>query len=181
MNSKSRKRVLRFFNRCLPVILAGTSLSQVTAQENVSDSVRVENASFVMVGDTVIITFDLVAPPEALFDVAIELRKSADTTFVVKPLSLGGAVGRVRGGGQKAIFWNYKRDVPATFPYASDYWFEITATPFEEGLHLKWWHYAAGGLGVVAGVFILSGSGDVESSPGVSGLPDPPGIRPTDR
>src|SRR5262245_11199401 len=153
------------------------------ARAGESDSIRVENPYFVTLGDTVMIVFDLTAPGDALVDINITLRKQSDSTYSLTPSSLTGAVGRVRGGGRKAIFWDYKRDVPSSFPYSQDYWFEINAVTTEEGFKPEWWHYAVGGAGVAALALILSSGGEnpVDMPPAASGLPDPPGIRPPGR
>jgi hypothetical protein len=144
-----------------------------------SDSIRVESPFFVTLGDTVMIVFDLIAPGDALVDVVVTLRKQSDTTFSLSPTSLTGAVGRVRGGGRKAIFWDYKRDVSDSFPYSQDYWFEINAATVEEGFKPAWWHYTIGGAGIVALALLLSSGGENPAeTPPATGLPDPPGIRP---
>ena len=153
-------------------------LTPAAAQEP-ADSARVEGASFIMVGDTVIITYELVAPPDGLFDVTIALRRASDIGFLIIPQSLTGAIGEVRGGGQKAILWNYQSDVSSTFEYAQDYWFEITATSVQDDGGIEWWYYAAAGAGILATTLIFSGQSSPGEAPNDNGLPDPPGIRPT--
>jgi len=178
MKPNYKSTVARLLVQSLAAILATPFITEASAQEIASDSVYVANATFVMIGDTVIITYDLIAPPETQFDVTLVLRKASEPDFAITPSSITGSVGRVRGGGYKTVIWNYRKDVPATLKYGQDYWFEITATSIEEGSSLKWWHYAAGGIGALAGVFILSGGGDA-GNPVSDALPDPPRIRPT--
>ena len=151
------------------------------ARSGESDSIRVESPFFVTLGDTVMIVFDLIAPGDALVDINITLRKQSDTTFSLTPSSLTGAVGRVRGGGRKAIFWDYKRDVSESFPYSQDYWFEVNAATVEEAFKPEWWHYTLGGAGIAALALLLTSGGEnpPEAPPATTGLPDPPGIRPT--
>jgi len=149
------------------------------ARAGESDSIRVGGSYFVPVGDTVMIVFDLIAPGDALVDISIVLRKESDSTFSLTPTSLTGAVGRVRGGGRKTIFWDYKRDVPSSFRYSADYSFDIYATTYQEGFKPEWWHYTIGGAGIVALALLLSSGGEnPPEPPSATGLPDPPGIRP---
>jgi hypothetical protein len=139
---------------------------------------RVENASFSMRGDAVIITFDLVGSPDDSYILTIRLRKGDDSTMSIVPQSLVGDVGEVRGGGKrKVVVWNYRNDVPETFKYADDYWFEIQAVPKPGGLPVG----VLIALGIAAGVtaYALSSSGADEPGGSVpSGLPAPPTIRP---
>jgi len=169
----------RLLFKCFSVIIMVASLTEASAQDGPADSVKVEGGSFIMVGDTVIITFELIAPADALFEVAVVLKRISDPALSITLSSVTGAIGKVRGGGEKAVFWSYKKDVPATFEYALDYWFEVTATPFEEGSVLKWWHYTAAGVGILATSIILSGRSGGEETLLDNRLPGPPGIRPT--
>jgi hypothetical protein len=142
------------------------------------DSARVENGSFIMVGDTVIITYQLIAAPEGLFNVSVTLRRESDPEFLITVHSAVGAIGRVRGGGQKAIFWDYRREVPGPFEYAQDYWFEITATSVVDTTGPPIWAYVAAGVGIVAAVIVFSDQSSPGEAPIENLLPDPPGIRP---
>jgi hypothetical protein len=168
----------RFFHLCMLCILvpAVPLCGDARTEDGDDEDVRVSNPFFVAAGDSVIITYDLVAPPDATVDVSIVLRKESDPTFAVIPVSVSGAIGKVRGGGPKTVLWDYRRDVTDGFHYASDYWFEITAVKEDEGFGLEWWHYALGGAGVVTAAILIAGGSDASSDP--TGLPNPPGTRP---
>lgn len=146
------------------------------AQDQMDQGPQVRDAGFVMVGDTVIITYKLTASDEEWFDVRVALRRGDDTTFAIVPQSAVGGIGIVQGGGEKVILWDYKKDTPPSFEYGDDYWFEITASPVDRGLQVQWWHYAAG-AGIVAAVLVATRSGG-DGGTGQSLLPEPPRIRP---
>jgi hypothetical protein len=160
---------------CLLLVIAPARL---LGQEEEPSAVRIENSAFSMLRDTVIITFRLVAPEDESYNIGVRLRKGDDTAFAIVPRSLVGAVGEVRGGGDRVILWDYRRDVPETFSYSDDYWFEITAVPIERRFSPEWWHYVAAGAGVAAAVAIIAGNGGDGPGNAASGLPDPPTIRP---
>jgi len=154
------------------------SVSTLFGQSNDQDEFAIAGGRFTQLGDTVFISYRLVAPEDETIQVSVLLRKGEDTTFAIVPVSVNGAIGSVRGGGDKLILWNYKNDVPPDFQFGADYWFQFEGTLVHQGFAPKWWHYALGG-GLIAAAAVLVGSGADEKTP-VSpySLPDPPGIRP---
>jgi hypothetical protein len=148
------------------------------SQEEPRAGVRIEGSSFTMLRDTVVITYRFVAPSDESYNIDVLLRKGDDTTFSIIPKSMVGAVGEVRGGGEKVVLWDYKRDIPGTFRYSDDYWFEIRAVRIEREFSLEWWHYAVAGAGIAATVAIITTAGSDSPGGASGGLPGPPIIRP---
>jgi hypothetical protein len=165
-------------------IVAGLSVLLVPGlfgQHEDSDELSIVGGRFTQLGDTVFIAYRLVAPDDQKVNVAITLRRGEDTVFSVTPVSVTGAIGDVRGSGDKLILWNYKSDVPPGFQFGTDYWFQFRGTLVHEGFVPQWWHYAVGG-GVVAAAVLLAGSGDEDPpATGEYSLPGPPSIRPPDK
>jgi len=154
---------------CLPFCLG---------QEEDQPEVRVEGSRFFMVRDSVLISYYLDMPEQATALVSIELRRDDDSSFSLIPKSLTGAIGSVRGPGQKVILWDYRKDVPKDFESGGNYRFRVTATM--ESHETPWWVYALAGTGAAVGAAILIGVGGDDNTPpdGSTGLPGPPHIRP---
>ncbi|MDH3252100.1 MAG: hypothetical protein OEM41_04865 [Ignavibacteria bacterium] len=142
-------------------------------------------ASWSLVGDEVVITYQLNAPRAKTYDVSVVLRRENDQSFAVVPRAVSGDVGTGKfASGVRQIRWKYQKDVPEGLT-GSDYWFEITAREVIEEGGSNWWIYAAGGAAVVAGTIVLLGGGGDTSPAGNGGspqpatLPGPPSVRPT--
>ena len=162
----------------LPAILAAPN--QLAAQSTDPPGFGIEGGRFTQLGDTVVISYRLVVPEDEEVLISVTLRKGEDTTFSVKPVSATGAIGAVRGGGDKLILWNYRNDLPPGFQFGTDYWFQFEGVLADRGFSPLWWHYALGG-GIIATVAVLAGSSSEDpSSPAPYSLPGPPGIRPPD-
>lgn len=142
-------------------------------------------ATWSLVGDEVVISYQLNAPRSKTYEVNVILKRENDPSFAVIPRAVTGDVGTGRfAAGVRQIRWDYRKDVPAGLT-GGDYWFEITAREVVEEGGSSWWIYAAGGAAAVAGAIVLLGGGG-SSSPGGDGgtpppatLPGPPSIRPT--
>jgi hypothetical protein len=175
------KTMRAFLNCCAHLIVPVAIIlfpPPLQGQTDEPDDVAIVDGRFTQVGETVYISYRLVAPEDEEVDISVVLRKGEDSVFAIVPVSATGAIGKVRGEGDKLILWNYRNDVPPGFEFGTDYWFEFQAL-VEEGLTLQWWHYAVGG-GVIAAVVVLTGSTDDQgTTPYV--LPDPPGTRPPDK
>ncbi len=158
-----------------------TSVSGLFGQTPDSDEVAIAGARFTQLGDTVFISYRLFAPDDETVQISVILRKGEDTTFTIVPVSATGAIGSVRGGGDKLILWNYKSDVPAGFQFSTDYWFQFEGTLVDQGFGPKWWHYALGGGVITAAAILIGSGGGDESSTSPYSLPVPPGTRPPDK
>ena len=123
-------------------------------------------------GDTAVITYELVAPNDILYEVTVVLKREDDPSYSFVPKTVAGDVGKGKyAGGKREIRWNFRQDMPAGLE-GSDYWFDVTATQVVEEGGIKWWLYAAGGAGVVVAAILASGHHE-ESGPAPS-LPNPP-------
>jgi len=174
---QSQRRVSPYLLLLLILLMpSGTS-----AQEKLRGDVRFQNEKWVIEGDIVIITYELIAPLERTYDVSVVLRRERDKSFALVPKTITGAVGVGKyGGGKREIRWDYKKDVPEGL-IGDDYRFDLTATEIVEGAGSNWWLYAAGGaVAVAGGIVLLSGQGGDGGTPPAGGgrLPDPPAIRP---
>jgi hypothetical protein len=163
----------------LVAVLLFLGTSRLSAQAE-PDAVAIVGARFAQLGDTVFISYRLVAPDDEEVSVSVTLRKGEDTTFAIIPVSATGAIGQVRGGGDKLILWNYRNDVPPGFQFGTDYWFQFEAMLGDHGFSPQWWHYAIGG-GVLTGVALIVSTSEDGTAPGAPyALPGPPGTRPPD-
>lgn len=165
----------------LPLILFVAAFGPMTAcAQDVTDVPSyLRNERFRVLGETAIITYELVAQRDKVFNVSVELRRLADEAFVRRPVSLSGAVGRVVPTvGIQEIRWAYKKDYPDGFQ-GSDYYFQIVAEEIVAEKSSDWWKYALGGAGLVVGiVYAVTASKTVAEPPAVPTLPDPPQIVP---
>jgi len=156
---------------CLPVF----------SQTEDPDEFSIAGPRFTQLGDTIFISYRLVAPEDENILISVTLRKGEDTTFSIVPVSVTGAIGPVRGGGDKLILWNYKKDVPPGFQFGTDYWFQFEGTLVDEAFAPQWWHYALGGGIVAAAAILIGGRGDEEPNASSYTLPGPPGTRPPEK
>lgn len=162
------------------IVIIVMALPVVTyAQEDSIQTVYIKDAAFLALGDTVIISYEVVSESEVSFDVGVVLRKQDDPNFSLVVTTTLGDIGRIHGPGQKIILWSYRNDAPAGFQYGEDYWFEISLVPVPRGW--RWWYYAAVAGGVAAttaAIIVLSGDNSSPENQGLGTLPDPPIVRP---
>jgi hypothetical protein len=142
-------------------------------------------ASWSLVGDEVLITYQLNAPRTKTYEVSVVLKRESDPNFAVIPRAISGDVGTGKfASGVRQIRWDFLKDIPEGLT-GGGYWFEITANEVvvEEG-GSSWWIYAAGGAAAVTGAIVLLGGGGSSSggdggTPTPATLPGPPSVRPT--
>ncbi len=139
---------------------------------------RIENARWEVVGEIVVITYDLIGDAALTYDVHVTLTRESDRNFKIVPVSLTGAIGKGKYAGlRKEIRWEYKKDVPQGLS-GDDYAFvfDIQVIVEEGGSNLL--YYLAGGAALVGGAAILVLSGSKKAEAVSSGLPGPPVGRP---
>jgi hypothetical protein len=162
----------------LPVLVLFFIEAPVMAQERSGAQGRIEHARWELVGTEVVITYDLIADSDRLYDVSITLRKASDAKFGFAPRSMTGAVGRgVHSGVDNEIRWDYRKDVLQNLA-GDDYYFEFVVNVTNPNSSGGLWYYIAGGAAVVGTVaaILIFGRKASEAEPG--GLPDPPHVRP---
>jgi hypothetical protein len=92
------------------------------ARQQYQDKPRAENANWVFRGDTVIITYDLIAPFDATFEVGASLVKEADASFRVPVKSATGDIGKgIYAGPNRQIQWQWRKDLPPDFAGGTEY------------------------------------------------------------
>jgi hypothetical protein len=91
------------------------------------DVIRVERVTPAFVNDVVIISYDLIAPPEDKYEVSLILRRESDRAFRFIPKTVGGDIGKGKfAGDSREIRWRYKQDAPQGLK-GNDYYFVIRA------------------------------------------------------
>jgi hypothetical protein len=138
---------------------------------------RIEHARWELVGTEVVITYDLIADSDKVFDVNITLKRLSDDKFGFVPKTVKGATGKgVRTGLENEIRWDFRKDVLQELK-GDDYYFEFVINVTNETPDNNLWYYIAGGAVMVATVaaFMIFGK---KSTTGAVDLPDPPSSRP---
>jgi hypothetical protein len=162
----------------LPAFLSLMVGPPVAAQDQQKGEGRIENARWLLDCDVVIITYDLVANPELVYDVNIVLKRESDKEFKLVPKSVSGAVGKGKFAGTKReIRWEYKKDVGDVLS-GDDYHFDFAVFK-EEGISTVWYYVIAGvvGGGAAASQLFRAKQASGGGSPTV-GLPVPPSSQP---
>lgn len=168
----------RILARVLPLLVLLSFWNMVYAQVPAGTEGRIENARWSIVGNTVVITFDLVADANLEYDISIVLKRERDVSFKLVPRTVGGSIGKGKfAGSRREIRWDYKKDVPQGL-YGDDYVFEFVIHPITNTGGSNVWLYLIGGATVVGGVVaIIFKPWDITGGE-QSGLPDPPKSRP---
>jgi hypothetical protein len=92
---------------------------------NRSNVIRVEKITPAFVDDVIIISYDLLAPPQNKYEVSLVLRRESDRAFKFIPRTVSGAIGKGQSAGDsREIRWQYKQDAPRGFK-GKDYYFII--------------------------------------------------------
>lgn len=160
------------------VLMLSLALAQcpAIAQEHVQQNAV--DCKFTFEANRIRIIYSLRAPVDRTYDVQIVMRSTDDSAYAFTPKSLTGQFGRITYlGGTLEVWWDYKQDGPVR--PAGGFYFQISANEIIEGGGLKWWHYAAAGVGIVAGVLAFSNGSSGGGLPPVEvTLPDPPRIQP---
>jgi hypothetical protein len=167
----------------LPAFFLLAVAPPVVAQDQKKGEGRVENAKWIVEGDFVVITYDLVADPELTYEVSIVLKRVADANFKIAPSSVTGAIGKGKFAGVKReIRWEFKKDVAAGLP-GDDYQFDFSIEVVK-GTSAIWYILGAGLVGA-GGVIVSQLSKNKEGSSvtpiTTSGLPDAPRVRPANQ
>lgn len=134
-------------------------------------SINLRNIQWELEGDTVVITYDLLAPLNQEYNVSVTLLNDNDPSFKVIPGAVSGDVGKgnFSGVGRK-ILWEYKRDLPKGLE-GGGYRFEIHAEPATGGLPWFWIGVGFAAAGGAAAILL----GKKESPSTIIQLPFPPG------
>ena len=134
----------------IPSVLCLGVFFPARGQATSDQRIRVQNADWHVVGNDIVITYDLVGPKDVKYDVEITFLNERAREFRLIPISVTGEVGSVLGAGKgKIIKWDYTKDVPSGLSGSGYYFgFEVSegGTSFLTILLL---------LGGVAGVFLL--------------------------
>jgi len=111
------------------------------ARQQYQEKPTAENMNIEFIGDTTIITYDLVGPLDAAFDVGATLVKEGDPNFKVAVKSAVGDIGKgISAGTGRQIRWAWKKDSPPEFAGGPEYTFawDIKLLP-GGGLHGNNW------------------------------------------
>ncbi|HEX9615595.1 MAG TPA: hypothetical protein VGA55_08800 [Bacteroidota bacterium] len=134
----------------IPSILCLGGFFPAQAQTTSDQRIRVQNADWNVVGNEIVITYDLIGLQDGKYDVEIAFLNERAREFRLIPNSVSGDVGSVLGAGKgKTIKWDYTKDVSSGLSGSGYYFgFEVTegGTSFLTVLLL---------LGGVVGVFLL--------------------------
>ena len=159
---------------CLLLIFTFLLSNLVLAQD--ASNYRFENAYWRLEGNIVVITYDLIAPADRVFDVTIVLKRAGDEQYAFIPISVAGDAGRGKHAGlKKLIRWDYKKDKPDGLT-GDDYRFDFTATEVLEEQSSSWALYAGGAGALIGAIIAILHKGDEPPPP--STLPGPPTGRP---
>jgi hypothetical protein len=160
----------------LPFLMLFFLRESLLAQERGMQG-RIEHARWEVVGTEVVITYDLIADGDKIYDVNITLKRMSDDRFGFVPKTTTGAVGRgVRAGLKNEIRWDFRKDVLQELR-GDDYYFEFVVNITNEASSNNLLYYIAGGVVAIAAVvvFLISGK---KTTDGSAELPDPPSTRP---
>lgn len=166
------------FRLILPILLGLAANSSAWSRQVAQAAPRVENAKWTMQGGVVVITYELAAPVDKTYEVAVVLKKESDSRFSLTPKSVEGAIGKGKyAGGTRQVFWDYKKDVAAALA-GDDYWFEITANELiERGSNAL---YYVGGIAVVGALVAWRWDDIILIITRPQKLPDPPTALPVE-
>jgi len=160
----------------LPLLVLFLLREPVLAQERTSSQGRIEHALWELVGTEVIITYDLIADADKVYDINITLKRLSDGKFGYVPKAVMGAVGTgQRTGLKKEIRWDFRKDVLQDLK-GDDYYFEFVVNVSNDEQTSNLWYYIAGGAAMVVTIaaFLVFG----KKAAGSTDLPDPPASRP---
>ena len=147
----------------IPLILLLGLGTTASGQTTSSQETRVRNADWNIVGDEIVVTYDLIGSEQGDYDVTVTFLN--ETRSVRLPLTaVTGDIGTVRGpAAGKTIKWSYKKDIPIGMSGDGFYFgFEVSFKgPTRASVKSESGGFPFVGLllliGVVAGVFVLTG------------------------
>lgn len=167
-------QILRYRKPVVLTLLIPLSLLLIDAHafaRSDEPSINLRNIKWELEGDTVVITYDLLAPLNQEYDVSVTLLNDNDPSFKVVPEAVTGDVGKgILSGVGRKILWEYKRDLPKGLE-GDGYRFEIHAQPPAGGLP---WFWIGVGFATAGGAAALL-LGKKESGSASIQLPFPPG------
>ncbi|MBM4169754.1 MAG: hypothetical protein FJ215_11475 [Ignavibacteria bacterium] len=171
----SRMSTSRISLPCISAIMFFLLGTLLQAQEKRPEEVRLANLDWSISGNTVVISYDLIAPPENLYAVSVVLLREDDRAFKLVPKSLSGHVGEGKYSGQaRQIRWAYRQDVPQGLS-GDRYYFEIHVYPVTGTS--PWLYVGLGAVAAAGGAAAILLSSKKEEAPGGPGqteLPSPP-------
>jgi len=102
----------------LGMLLSNPSVARQQYQENP----KAQNVNWDFRGDVCIITYDLPAPLDAMFEVSAAVVKQGDPNYRVPVKSATGDIGKGNFAGMnRQIRWEYRNDLPPDFTGGSEY------------------------------------------------------------
>ena len=97
------------------------------SKNQAGEKIHVENVNWIVQGNKVVITYDLLAPQNQIFFVSVKLLRESVSSFQVIPRKTSGYVGKGKFAGKnRVIYWDYLKDVPGGLQ-GEDFYFEISA------------------------------------------------------
>jgi hypothetical protein len=151
-----------FLDRCkgISILLVCVMLLQaapLSAMSGDEDQPKVENVRIQTTGPMIYIYYDLVGPPQQVYEVTVTLRSRADSTFKYTPLNISGDIGtNVFTGVDWRAAWNFAKEFPEGLK--EDYYFVISAKTYADQVvpsGIKTEYLIAGGAAVVGGVLAI--------------------------
>lgn len=141
------------------------------ASQGADVTIRVDNPKCTVVGNLLMITYNLVAPASSEYRVHIVMLRAKDPSFRFAPQAVKGDVGDgVSSGPDKEIIWEFRKDFPNGLPaddYSCEFYVEKISTA-------SWIYYAAGTAVAGIAALLLLTKGKSQSADGGPSLPSPP-------
>ena len=169
-------------SRCKVVnlILVGVMLLEAAPLWALGDQdvPRIENVRVQTTGPMVYIYYDLIGPPQQVYNVTVTVRSRTDSTFQFSPLNLSGDVGtNVFSGVDWRIAWNYSKELSEGLK--EDYYFVVSAKIYSDqiestGLSTELWIAGGAAAAGVLALLIFKKKSETVIPPAGS-FPSPPG------
>lgn len=89
------------------------------------EEIRLEKIDTTWEGDTVVITYNLLAPLDKTYEVRLVMQRESDSTFKFFPKTVSGDIGKGKFAGKgRKIRWAHKQEAAQSF-MGDDYYFVI--------------------------------------------------------
>ncbi len=164
-----RRRLLCFVVITLLFLMASSAVS--VAQDQPTRQIAVENQEWTVHGDTVIITYDLVAPANETYKVTVFLCNEENPSFRIEPDNVKGDIGQGNFAGKgRTIIWNYRKDLPSGLE-GGGYYFTITA---DRASGFPWLYVGAGTVAAAGAAIYFISKKEEQATPTPQGVPLPP-------
>ena len=152
----------------LVVVLLPGSLG---AEEIALPELRATNVDWVMVGQDMVISYDLVGDSLAVYNVGVSLLRTGDPEFKVVPARAYGDIGEGRFAGLgRSIRWPIQEDLGG-LPEGDDFVVEVTV---DEPDTLPWFLVVVGVAVGGATIYSFVQNGEGAEPPPILELPGPP-------